>query len=89
MASAESFSGREHGDEIALATLEQPQHDSLAHGIASQVEQDSLRVENPETSRPPLNRSKLQLTATMFALFVSNNLQSNYPVYLKVGRNLF
>ncbi|KAE9369963.1 MFS general substrate transporter [Stipitochalara longipes BDJ] len=71
MTNTEQTSRLEHENGIALASLAQPCPIDPPNVIAVEAEQDPASIGNPEFSRSSLIRSKVQLTATLVALFLS------------------
>ncbi|KAN0102287.1 MFS general substrate transporter [Hyaloscypha variabilis] len=71
MPSLEQSSRPEQGDEIALAILAAPCQENPCRDIASQAPQESAIISDPGISRSPLIKSKVTLTATLVALFLS------------------
>jgi hypothetical protein len=72
MTTSEQISATYHEHEIELApVLSQPVDSTQCTDLVSQVKQDHESTGNQGGSRSSLIGSNLQLTATLFALFVS------------------
>lgn len=81
MTTSEQISNLDHEREIELVTLSQSGQNSQCSDIAPQAEQDPASNGTRRLSRSSLIGSKLQLTATLFALFVSRNLLPPIDLY--------
>jgi hypothetical protein len=71
MPSLEQGSRTEQGDEIALAILAAPCQENPCRDIATPAPQESAIISDPGISRSSLIKSRVQLSATLVALFVS------------------
>jgi len=76
MTTSDQIFSSDYWREIELTTLSQPRDNTQCGDIDPQAEQDPESTGNRGLSRSFLIRSKLQLTATLFAIFVSRHLRS-------------